>query len=273
MTVDDSFSGRRSLGTMTPELREEMLVLAASNGPEWAQVVDAYRRGLRLPREIAATGAGRGDVRNVDRIVKRIRYLLEDEHVSTGPARAEKVQASMRAWLYKPGVSAAAQDHLRLVLSRLAAISGPSSRPRSPARPRLGGQALRQVDDVAARERELRAASGVYVYSYPTQLKDERSGEGRHLFKVGKTTQGAWKRVLEQARMTGAPEDPVLLRVYVTDVPDAFESTFHRMLVAADHTRQVTNSGGQEWFETSLTFLDEIAGTLGLKTIKSSTPA
>lgn len=259
---------------MTPELREELLALVASNGPEWAEVVDAYRPGLRLPREIAATGAGRGDVRNVDRIVKRIRYLLDDESVSTGPARAEKVAATMRGWLNRPRVSVAAQDHLRSVLSRLAKVArSPATRPEAPIRPRLVAQVPGQLDEVAAREREMRAARGVYVFSYPTQLRGERSGGGRHLFKVGKTSQPAWKRVTDQARMTGAPEDPVLLRVYLTDAPDDFERAFHRMLVAADHTRQHTVSGGQEWFETTLTFLNEIASTLRLEAIKAATPA
>jgi len=40
---------------------------------------------------------------------------------------------------------------------------------------------------------------------------------------------------------------------------------FHRLLESADHARSTARTGGNEWFLTSVRFLDEIANTLGLE--------
>lgn len=80
------------------------------------------------------------------------------------------------------------------------------------------------------------------------------------------TTKEASERVRQQARQTGIPEDPLLLRVYQhpSKEPREVEKEFHLLLNAADHTRSETKTGGKEWFETSLEFLDAIAEVLGL---------
>ena len=44
------------------------------------------------------------------------------------------------------------------------------------------------------------------------------------------------------------------------------ESTFHRLLEAADHSRSVARTAGREWFVTSTRFLDELARVMGLDT-------
>jgi hypothetical protein len=74
------------------------------------------------------------------------------------------------------------------------------------------------------------------------------------------------RRFREQTRTTALPEDPVLLRIYVTEA-DTIEKerVFHRMLEAADHDRSQARTGGTEWFLTSVRFLDELAGILGME--------
>ena len=111
---------------------------------------------------------------------------------------------------------------------------------------------------------------GVYVYTYPTYHRHPRhdlDNPPRHLLKIGHTTQNSNERVLAQARQAGAPEDPVLLRVYrhPSDEPRALEKRFHRLLQAAGHVHPDAERriGGKEWFATTEDFLDAIAEELG----------
>jgi len=109
----------------------------------------------------------------------------------------------------------------------------------------------------------LETASGVYVYTYPHYYKYPfEPGTRRILLKIGRTEHDAWKRVLNQARSTGAPETPLLLRVYATESAFDAERAFHKLLAAAEHSRSDAPGAGREWFSTTLEFLDAIADAL-----------
>lgn len=84
--------------------------------------------------------------------------------------------------------------------------------------------------------------------------------------KVGRSDSDVIQRFRNQTRTTSLPEEPVLLRIYATGPGDNAEAedAFHRLLVAADHSRSVTRSAGREWFVTSTRFTDEVARTLKL---------
>lgn len=117
-------------------------------------------------------------------------------------------------------------------------------------------------------EERLALEGGVYVYTYPHYWRYPAvEGTRRTLLKVGMTTRDAAVRVRQQARLTALPEDPLLLRVYQSSAmpPGQVERAFHRLLRAADHTRIDTTAGGNEWFVTSIEFLDTIAETLNLE--------
>jgi hypothetical protein len=88
----------------------------------------------------------------------------------------------------------------------------------------------------------------------------------RTLLKVGRSDRSVIARFRDQVRTTALPEDPILLRVYVTTSEDAIhrERQFHQLLEAADHDRSTARTGGTEWFLTSLRFLDAVAATVGL---------
>lgn len=240
---------------LDPQLREELLRVLHAAGGVFADVVEAYRAGKRTPSEIAATGADASGAW-LGGVLLRVRVVLGEAWPNT-PNRAQRCARTVRQLLKQTPMSPAARDHLVGLIGRLTAAA------EDP-----GAQAveLAQLETESAQlESTLHRASGVYVYTYPQYWRHPVAGDsGRHLLKVGKTTQGAWKRVLDQARATAAPEDPVLLRVYEAADPDAAERAFHRLLDAAEHTRQETRSGGREWFATTLLFLDEIARTLGL---------
>jgi hypothetical protein len=108
----------------------------------------------------------------------------------------------------------------------------------------------------------------VYVYSLPHYLRYPYDDEsGRTLLKVGQANRSVIRRFREQTRTTALPEDPVLLRVYITSDSEAegVERRFHRLLEAADHDRSTARTGGTEWFLTSVRFLDEVASVLGLE--------
>jgi hypothetical protein len=118
-------------------------------------------------------------------------------------------------------------------------------------------------------------AGVVYVYSLPHYLRfrvDETTS--RTYLKVGKTMREPGIRLAEQARATGLPEDPVLLRYYRDDSERAtiadLERTFHSLLTAADHDRARSRSAGMEWFTTSVKFTDAIAQALGLTIVEVS---
>jgi hypothetical protein len=112
--------------------------------------------------------------------------------------------------------------------------------------------------------------SGVYVFTLPHYLRYPVDTEtGNTYLKVGHSQSGVVNRFIEQTRTTALPEDPILLRVYPTENAEEMETEFHRLLVAGGHLRTTGASAGREWFLTNLDYLDEIAGRLGLETIRT----
>ncbi|MCD2186621.1 GIY-YIG nuclease family protein [Actinomycetospora soli] len=117
----------------------------------------------------------------------------------------------------------------------------------------------------------LHSASGVYVYTYPHYWRHPYiPGTQRRLLKVGRTNNTAWSRILTQARQTGMPEDPLLLRVYKTPSVEEAEKSFHHLLDAAEHERSFGAAVGKEWFSTTLEYCDAIASVLKLEIVKGS---
>jgi hypothetical protein len=118
----------------------------------------------------------------------------------------------------------------------------------------------------AAADIELRNASGIYVFTFPHYWNHPFvPGTDRRLFKIGKVDRRAFQRIRAQARATGAPEEPLLLRVYLAGDPNATERAFHRLLDSAGHSRGPGDTSGREWFATTLEYCDQIAGMLQLK--------
>ncbi len=121
-------------------------------------------------------------------------------------------------------------------------------------------------------EKTIETIGGVYVYTFPTYLKNPiKADPERFWFKVGRTEQIVEMRIANQTRQTAMPEDPLILRVYQSEAISTtdLESKIHKMLVSAGHNRTEAKHGGREWFATSLEFLDEIASLLGLTILKN----
>jgi hypothetical protein len=115
-------------------------------------------------------------------------------------------------------------------------------------------------------EQSLEQMPGVYVYTLPSFYRTvQKTDPERFWFKVGKTDRVAGVRIGEQTRATGLPEDPWIARVYrhIAKTPKDLESEFHRLLMAAGHSRANSKHSGRDWYATNLEFLDAIAATLG----------
>jgi T5orf172 domain len=177
-----------------------------------------------------------------------------------GPSTARQTASSVRG-LLKLGPNDDVRAYLNIVLVALDELAGDAN------------ASLREEAEIEARsaqleseaEKMLRNASGVYVYTYPHYWKHPYvPGTERRLLKVGKTDGAAFTRIRAQARQAGAPEEPLLLRVYVAPEPGLSERSFHRLLDAAEHARNEGATAGREWFSTTLEFCDEIAAALRL---------
>jgi len=133
--------------------------------------------------------------------------------------------------------------------------------------------AARQVEDEQAHIKTELAESknlhGIYVYALPHYLRYPfDASSGRTLMKVGHSESDPIKRFRNQVRTTALPEEPVLLRIYRVPEQQAsadIEGRFHRLLEAADHSRNTARTAGREWFVTSTRFLDEVAKTFNLE--------
>lgn len=126
-------------------------------------------------------------------------------------------------------------------------------------------------------ETELAKLGGIYVYTYSHYIRYPYDVESQKtLYKVGKSDRNPKVRVLEQARSTSTPEDPVIVRVYTvpegsldTQTPKQMEEKYHTLLRAAKHTRPAVLLSNREWFLTDLDFLDAIAEVLGYRVSES----
>jgi len=188
----------------------------------------------------------------------RVAKALVDGDLPTAPTVALQVARKFRSILGDGVLSEDAQDYLRKNLVVL--------------EQRAASEVAREVEDKEALEAteqaEAEAVPGVYVYTLPHYLRhpyDEESN--RTLLKVGRSDRSVIRRFRQQVRTTALPEDPVLLRIYVTNAEDALrrERQFHELLEAADHDRSRARTGGTEWFLTSVRFLDAVAELIGLE--------
>jgi T5orf172 domain len=187
---------------------------------------------------------------------RMVRALL-DGNLPTAPTVALAAARRYRTVLKTPTLSAAARSYLHANLDEL------ERRANDPARLDEEGQRASEQTQRA----EARNEVGVYVYALPHYIRhpyDQASG--RTLLKVGHSHSDVIMRFRNQIRTTALPEEPILLRVYRTNGDSAAhaEAAFHRLLDAADHSRNIGKSAGREWFLTHTRFLDEIANTLGL---------
>ena len=138
-------------------------------------------------------------------------------------------------------------------------------------------------------EESLKGRAGVYVFTYPHYLRHptHQSAESekmpdRTLLKVGFSDSGILERVNQETRGAGVPEHRRVLRAYLTAGAEIssnkeIEQQFHDLLDSAGHAGPKRGStehqrGGNEWFYTSVEFLDAVAGALALEIVEIDAP-
>jgi hypothetical protein len=115
----------------------------------------------------------------------------------------------------------------------------------------------------------LKHSNAVYVYTFPTYYNFGVIGDPEYKwFKIGRTTDNVFHRVVDQNRQTSMPEDPMIVRIYYNSLePIAdIETKFHETLKAFNHkpSSAIHVKSGTEWFATTEEALDKIAELLGL---------
>jgi hypothetical protein len=242
-------------------IAEEIDRLLPESKGQLGLVANCINQGLTELKEIVDSGAA-ANTGAAANLVVNIRAIRNGEIPQGAPSRARLALGAARSFLkqHADHLSQPARNHLNAVVEQLLdVVADPAAQAREEAELQGKGDVL---------EEALVAQGGVYVYTFPHYFRFPTvEGTSRTLLKVGMTTKDASERVRQQARLTGVPEDPLLLRVYQhpTREPRDVEKDFHVLLNAADHTRGDTKTGGKEWFETSIEFLDAIAEVLGLK--------
>lgn len=253
--VEDGTAPRGPVTVPTPEVRAEIERLLDSDSSLLGEIFRSLREGKTAEEIQQARGATSPNfVWNYERA---IRALVEGQ-LPEAAGVALNVARTFRRLLKSPAISPATAE---LLHANLDVLDG-----------RAASEAFRAVEDqeakIATEEAEAVAPSGIYVYTLPHYWHYPFDREsGRTLLKVGRSDRDAVRRFRQQTRTTALPEDPILLRIYVTTEDSApIERTFHELLEAADHDRSTARTGGREWFLTSVKFLDKIAQTLKLDT-------
>ena len=127
----------------------------------------------------------------------------------------------------------------------------------------------------ATAEAERAGVAGIYAYCLPTYREHPDQDTGRFPIKVGRSDVDVHNRFAAQKRLTWLPEEPELLRVFTggseRSVLD-LERRLHEALDAAGHARAHGDRVGNEWFITTVEFLDSLAELAGLQIIKVAEP-
>jgi hypothetical protein len=231
-------------------VRAELAALLLADPRQLGQVYRQIEGGASTPKDIVAAGAAAntGAVSNLKQVIAA---LLG--HTIPESAVVARQAAGSTRWFLTAELSDPARGYLMALRSEL------------DAKARSAGALARDADTVMQTDRALaqRAEdlSGVYVYSFLHYLQHPLDPEtGRCWLKIGSTTKGVWKRVVDQARQTSMPEDPRLLRIYhsATLGPADIEERFHRVLDDAGIERSAArhSKAGIEWFAATVERLE-----------------
>jgi hypothetical protein len=247
-------------------IRDELRAALGHNTGNLGRVFALMEQGVISNSDLVANGggAGPGAVANSR---ATIRAIL-DGVIPNGPSVATMAGRSVGGLLRdNPELSEAAESHLLHLRERL------DSRTTNEHAVQAETAELGQASNKLAES--LEQTSGVYVYTFPVYYRTPvKADPDRFWMKVGKTDRFIRTRVLEQARGTSMPEDPVILRAYHSDTqsPAQIEQTLHRLLESAGHARADGVVTGREWFATNLDYLDSIAREFGYQVITAELP-
>jgi hypothetical protein len=253
-TADTQTEPAVALGPVRPSaiVRAELVRFLEDDGSRLGEVHRGLGRGLNADQIASELKVSTSNfVWNYSRIIAALTEGDLPTATTVALAAARKVRAMLRlSW---------SQDARVYLETNLVELER-----------RANDETARVVEVQRAQEQTVRAEArnetGIYVYALPHYLRYPFDPDtGRTLMKVGRSDSDVIMRFRSQTRTTALPEEPILLRIYRTDsATGAVESSFHRLLEAADHSRSIARTAGREWFVTSTRFLDEVARVLNL---------
>lgn len=261
-SVDLAGDAEHLLGSDEPSrsVQTEIESVLANDSTRLGQVFLRLREGVTADSDIVELGAA-ANTGHASNMRSTIAALTRGT-IPNSPSRAKMAAGSARKLLAsnRSTLSFEAKTYLEVLIERLNDVA---------ASPTAQEREIEELEQASHHlEQELESSSGgVYVFTYPHYFQHPYTVDPeRFLLKVGMTRTEPFQRVRAQARQTGMPELPVLLRVYRSQDhdPAELERKYHQLLDAADHPR---GPAGKEWFATRLDFLDTIAQVLGLDTI------
>lgn len=198
-----------------------------------------------------------------------------------GPSMAQQIASRMRSTMRGHDFSDGARSVLERNIAALKEIATDTK----------ASEDEQQKAEIAEQsvEDRLKGRAGVYVFTYPHYLRHVTHASSasekmpdRTLLKVGFTDNGILERVNQETSSTGVPEHRRILRAYLAvegkdQQNRSIERQFHDLLDAAGHAGPKRGSkerqrGGNEWFYTSVDFLDRIADTLELEIVEIDSP-
>jgi hypothetical protein len=240
--------------TISTELHDALLRNQGTMGSTYRLLVE----GIDKPNEIVERGSA-SNVGVVSNDKSMIRTIVEGV-IPKSPTRAWRNGRAIGGLLREnPEFSAPTKEYLNNLRDELDEYASNENHQK------IENIEIEKVSDEL--EKEIEIQSGVYVYTFPTYIKNPvKKDPERFWLKIGRTEQVVEMRIANQTRQTAMPEDPWILRVYRSDTisNSELEAKLHKMLISAGHNRTEARHGGREWFATNLDFLDEIAALLGL---------
>lgn len=188
---------------------------------------------------------------------KQLEAIL-DGRMPSSTHLASQTADRVRRWQRSKDWTPPAREHLESLLMGLDTIATDTS------------LVERERSDAARKTQaaESLGLAGIYVYSLPHYLRHPYDPQsGRTLFKVGHHTIDVYSGAEGSVRAMSLPEDPILLRVYVTGnkPADEEERHFREWMEAAGHGRSRSAKGNRDWFMTTTKFLDRVAVQRGLE--------
>ena len=247
---------------MNTQLTEELKNIFRVNDLLLGKTFALMEEGVTSPTEISKRGGGAnpGAAGNNKRIVTTI---LEGS-IPESPELAKRSASAISAIIKEhPELSNSTKDYLEKLKTTLI-LKG-----SDPVALAKDNEDLIENSEKLSKEFE-NIERAIYVYSFPTYLMAGLPSDPEITWlKIGSTSKGVWKRIVEQTRQTSMPEDPVLLRIYFKSDMDvnSTENKFHEVLTNVRHERASAKytKSGTEWFATTLVALDTIAQLLNLE--------
>lgn len=244
------------------DLKAELEALIAADDLQVGQTFQLMKQGVTSLKEFVALGVS-GNTGRASSVRATIRSILDGEVPNSSSTAKATYRVINRLKANTPERSEELDAYLDDLQGRLDKHSKSAEAAAHDVE-----QIIESSEKLARRAKDIH--TGVYVYSFPTYLHYGTIEDPDYKwFKIGSTRNAVWQRIVDQSRQTSMPEDPVLIRIYHSDIMsvEEIESKFHKTLERVGHERSSASRtrAGKEWFATTEDALDAIAELMNLQ--------